>query len=461
MARSIHTTRRDLEEAKRQQFTDEKHRETHIEQLNESLAKKQRVKKHSATDRRDKPIVGHTLPEQIPISIVDTGPFIHYPASPDDILAVLKLLPAGVLDGLNAIELRLGAEEQGETDMLGSLLDRDPYVGRRSFTLIPGVYHGRCLGSYFPDKSAIRLLAYVYDAKLPDREMWEWYMRFFALGTLMHELSHHYDYANRIARGRWRGDDKEHVEHYAESNAYCWTRDIVIPYLENAYYCQTQQFAAWLQHHGGVAMPLSSLIVKSSPMRNGERTYTINDAFFSMSSAIESLADVVANGQPVQETRLRFARDFHYREEFETALQIIDKLLSEYPGDLPTLTLQADIYAHQERYADAEQVATKVIVADARYGDAWEVLATVYEHTRQPEKLFQAISQIIKIVVKKRRLPSILVFQRALAKLWLGDLRGYRANIKLLEKRKRPPLYLLKRLREEEERQLAVQQERL
>lgn len=454
MARSFHTTRRELEEAKRQQYVLKEQREAHLKQLDEALEKKRSAKKHSLADRGEKPSPLATLPEQVPIRIIETGPYIHYPATAEDMLAVLRMLPAGVLDGIKSIELCLGAEQQESTTPFDTPLEQDPYVGRRGYELIPGVYHGQCLGSYWPEKSGIWLLAYVYDAALPDREMWEWYMRFHALRTLVHELAHHYDCTNRIARGRWRGDNEERVEYYAEYNSYCWTRDIVIPYLETTYPCQAQQFSAWLQYHGGVAIPLSSIIDKPSPMKNGERMYGSSN-IFTLESIIESLAGDVVKGDPVAVTRLDFARGLHYGEAYAPALQILDDLLAEQPDNLEIVTLQADIYVHQERYDEAEQLARQVVEVNPEIEDAWLVLANVSEAKKDAVKLLEAIEQAIALAAQDNYIPGRRIYQRALARRWLNDHEGYLADIALLENSpNRSYRRYLVRLRKEEQKQL-------
>ena len=83
--------------------------------------------------------------EAIPIRIRDTSPCIHFPASEEDVRAVLGLLPPGSSDGLAAVEFGLGAETNEEED---SPDEPDPLVGRLGTTVLPGYYGGRVLGCY-------------------------------------------------------------------------------------------------------------------------------------------------------------------------------------------------------------------------------------------------------------------------------------------------------------------------
>lgn len=51
------------------------------------------------------------------------------------------------------------------------------------------------------------------------------------LETLIHEIAHAYDRAHRVLRGRWRMDDGNHREAYAEMMAATWCRVALWPYL--------------------------------------------------------------------------------------------------------------------------------------------------------------------------------------------------------------------------------------
>ncbi|HEX2950224.1 MAG TPA: hypothetical protein VHV83_11780, partial [Armatimonadota bacterium] len=429
MARSIHTTRRDVEEAKRQHYADDAQQEAEVKQLEESLAKKQRVKRHSVIDGIDQPAAVPVSPWQVSIRRIDEGSFLHYPASPDDIRTVLASLPLGVLDGLDAIEYRLhsGIEDKEDWHV------PDPLVGRRGGAFLPGVYMADCFGVYLEETARIWLLAFVYDPSLPDREMWELYLRLSQLGTLMHEVAHHYDARNRVAHGRWRADDEEHAEYYAQINQYTWTRDLVIPYLERAYPEQVHQFSRWLERHGGAAIPLTALIDEPGKMQRGQRTFTFNE-LFSLTTAVEELASDIAEAKSSWETRVNYALNLHYHEEYAQALAVIDSVLAHHPdGSLPALVLQADIFVHQQRYAEAEASALQVLAINDSDGDAWKVLSDIYEETRDARKLHEAVNRMIDLLPKNERLPMTLLYKRALARLWCGDLGGYHEDLQQLE----------------------------
>jgi hypothetical protein len=80
------------------------------------------------------------------------------------------------------------------------------------------------------------------------------------LATFIHELGHHHDFSARLARGRWRADDPQEREIHAEAIEHAWTRDCVVPYLEEAYPAEVDELRRWLEQHGGIALPLDVLL---------------------------------------------------------------------------------------------------------------------------------------------------------------------------------------------------------
>src|SRR5262249_17493492 len=136
--------------------------------------------------------------------------------------------------------------------------DRDPFTGRLSHEMLPGVYSGVCLGTYAPKSGQITLHAHVYDpGKLPiSRKICEFYLKLRVLTTFVHEVAHHHDDTNRVRRGRWLADRKENVEWYAKKMEYEWTRQIVLPYLDKAYPADVKGLLDLVEHHGGLRVSL-------------------------------------------------------------------------------------------------------------------------------------------------------------------------------------------------------------
>jgi hypothetical protein len=119
---------------------------------------------------------------------------------------------------------------------------------------LPGVFGGRVLGTWFSRGPRIEMYAYVYDPlTLPHDAGWELYLRLRMLATFVHEIAHHFDGTERVARGRWRMDRTDANEIYAERWQHEWTQQAVVPYLEERYPRETRAFLAWVARHGGNA----------------------------------------------------------------------------------------------------------------------------------------------------------------------------------------------------------------
>src|SRR5690242_12497134 len=89
-------------------------------------------------------------PDTIPIIVQDSSEFLHYLAGEADLRAVMRLLPPGALDGLRRIVLCAGIEYQQEyQEEEGGDNEIDSYIGRLGVEILPGVYSGPVLGTYY------------------------------------------------------------------------------------------------------------------------------------------------------------------------------------------------------------------------------------------------------------------------------------------------------------------------
>jgi tetratricopeptide (TPR) repeat protein len=351
---------------------------------------------------------------------------VHFPASIRDLREVMRRLPPDVLGGVRKIALCLGSEHQGPgPDAPHELSPKlDPYVGRDGVEILPGVFSGRYLGTYFFDTSAIQLYAYVYDSSIPDREIRELLLRMRMLVTLMHEIAHHTEQRIRGTRGRWLAMPGNRSERYAESLEYRWARLIVVPYIEEAYRSEVQALQHWMQHHGGIGLPLLTLVEKPRVL------------FFAAKGALESLIEAVDERRPLKETRLEFARDLHYGEYYDEALAILAVVLADYPDDPEVQALQADIFVHLERYEDAERVAGHVLAANADDVDAWEVLLDVYRALGRWRELEAAATQVLALYEADSWQSRAAHKERAYARIELGAFEEAESDIALLSERK-------------------------
>ena len=110
MSRSIHRTRRELEDLERGDAADSERRVRELTKLHNELQKKRRIKSQVRNLRRSSGEPVPTSVEAIPIREFEASRHNHYPATPNDIRAVLRSLPAGTSVGvLRTSEIPSGA----------------------------------------------------------------------------------------------------------------------------------------------------------------------------------------------------------------------------------------------------------------------------------------------------------------------------------------------------------------
>jgi tetratricopeptide (TPR) repeat protein len=332
--------------------------------------RKRRIKQLVAEERARPRDLPQRTPDAaaagVPIVVRDRDPRLHYLASPDDLRAILERVPYGTAEGLGEIALCIPAPAEDSETL-------DP-LGRPAHAALPGVFSGRVLGTYFSGSvTEIALYGYIYDLALPHRAVVAAYLRLRMLSTFVHELGHHVDRRERVARGRWRfdGDDREL---HAQAIERAWTLDYVIPYLEEVHAASHAALERWLFEHTGVHLPIETLTgtVAGAP-DTGEAQ------FFSVSLAFESLYESVCKGDAPPAPQLEFARDLHYGTWYEEALAVLDAVARTHPDDDRQRTLRGDIYVHLGRHADAGALVEPVLARHPDDTDALEVLADVAE----------------------------------------------------------------------------------
>ncbi|HEY7124331.1 MAG TPA: hypothetical protein VH540_10305 [Ktedonobacterales bacterium] len=416
MSRSIHTTHRDLAMVQRSKYADPEQRSKQIVRVREALNKKSATKEQ-VWKARHQVAVREALPfalEHIQIVVCDQSQYVHYPANVEDLHVIMRLLPPGTLDGLSKIVLCLGEDEYLE--------DRgdepDPFVGRLGLEILPGVFLMAPQGRQFPETATIKIYAYVYDAtNMPDQAMRELYLRLQMLAAFVHEVAHHKGTVSQGKRGRWHLIPGHASERYARKQEYRWMQQIIIPYLEQTYADDVRAFREWMAYHGGVSLPLATFADDSIA---GD---------FTLFSAIEHLAEAVDKGESLKETRLGFAHDLRLARHYDAALQCIARVLSEHPGDVQALALQAITYERQERYEDAERVAKTALALDAACEDAGEVLADVYRARGDWRGVEAATSKLIE---QSEKPPYWKRIDRVCARLELGDFAGAEMDMQAL-----------------------------
>jgi len=428
MSRSIHATRASLArllagEAVRAEAADRERRALH---------RKREMKHGAATARRPRERT-HTAPETIPVVVAGAGPHAHFPAGEDDVRELLRRLPRGVTDGLARVEMRLGAEAQAalvESDPRGEKVD--PLTGRLSYPRFPGVWTGRILGRYRPPAAAIELYAYVWDAARPLPAAWMALLRLEALSVLAHEVAHHHDHTERVARGRWTATDREAVERYAEAMQHRWTHAVVLPYLRERHAAEIVETEGWVARHGGIALPFESLaedprITGWGGLVHAERL------LWNMREALQNLADEVERGEPEWACRTGFARELYFQSRYDDALAVVGGVLDERPGEPRALLLKGDVFARQGRHSEALEIGRALVGRDPLLDDeAWQLVADACEELGMWAEAEAALAVRLELAEAECRVHRLLL-QRAEIRIRSGDLAGAARDLDAIE----------------------------
>ena len=175
--------------------------------------------------------------------------------------AVLKMLPSDAVRGIPIIDFRLEDEQSAELHEDEQIefppMSPDPFTGRSGIEIAPGIFSSPVSGSIRRPTRRIVLTADVYDPAIPDREMWELFLRFRTLSTLVHEVGHHAHFSSPPA---CHNVDLSAAEQQAELLACEWTEQIVIPYLRAAYRESARFLEDWASTWAGHPISLNDII---------------------------------------------------------------------------------------------------------------------------------------------------------------------------------------------------------
>lgn len=380
MSRSIHTTRKAVAQIEASKCASPEQKAQKFEAAAGKLQRKRRIKRQVAQERtRLAPPLAGSDCDTIPIEEHNSGAYVHHSASVNDLRAVLRLLPAAATEGIRSIKMILGKEYM-EEQYSEEHDDRDPFTGRLSYEILPGVYGAVSLGTYAPGRGQITLHAHVYDrAKLPlEPRICELYLRLRTLTTFAHEVAHHHDEICRVSRGRWLADRFENFESYAEKMQYEWTQKIVIPYLEKAYAVDVKALLDFVEDKGGLRLPLGFFAGDSrNTLRNG-----LVRVAFSTSGAFENWVDELPRCTDLAASRVAFAWELHFADQYLECLEIVERVLADNPALHNALICKGDTLVHLERYDEALMIAEKVLVEDATQAEAWRIRGDVFQARR-------------------------------------------------------------------------------
>ncbi|MHB9106894.1 MAG: tetratricopeptide repeat protein [Armatimonadota bacterium] len=297
-----------------------------------------------------------------PIEVHQRGEYLHFPASPADIAAVLRRVPREWLTGLNSVDLKFEADSHFPDAETQATYIGDPYYDRDGAEWLPGIYCGSCLGEYVALEQSIGLLGFVYDPALPDRTMWECYLRFVALSNLMHELAHHVDFREHLQMDRafW----KARSEGVAEADQERWTAEYVVPYLLEAYPVECRVLLSWVEQHAGLPVTLTQLVPE--PSLHGNQI--VGHALMC------DMARLVARGASHAETRLLYLRCLAERTEAELVLPLVERFISDYPDGVDGLVLMARLWIEMELWEGARSLLATLVKRTPQHQAAWFAL---------------------------------------------------------------------------------------
>jgi len=331
VSRSVHETRRELEEARRWEFGGRASRDDEVWLVEDRLAAKRRYKSRAARHR------GVTGPADGPATVeVVTEPtdhHVHHPLCEDDIHALLGLFPADVRPVLRTVCRRTGLRED---DMVAEDTEPDPLTGRHGYQREGGIWAPRLRGRFRPGAGEIDLFAFVYDEQaLRVPEVQAVLLWLDQAETLAHEVAHAWDDSARSSGDRWAMDETERVESYAEEAAREWTRSYAAAYFERTHLERARVYDEWILRNVGIPIPLARVA---------------DDMDRSLWGVHSGLYDLCAawDDSTARDLCTELAREFHYVDDYEPARQILELVLTEDPEHHGATILMGDIAVHEQ-----------------------------------------------------------------------------------------------------------------
>jgi len=418
LSRSKHTTHRDWHEAHEWDEGNAGRKRRRIEAIEAELRDKRHIKRRVRAGRAlPAPHDGAPVDvDTVRIEVRETGPLLHYPATPDDLREVLRRLPRGAANGLARVTLRLGQDLQREYADDHAWADEVDPLGRPATEVFPGIFSPYVVGCYRLERGAIELFAHVRSHPDAPTEPARTLLRVQYLAAFVHELGHHEDRSRRTSGDRWRMDRTDAAEMYAESREYEWVREAVLPYLEETDGPALAELRAWLVRHLGVDLPLEALVGDPRTTRRGG-AFSEAALFGSPMAAVAEVAMDLHRGVDPRQVRRDFAVQLHFSGEYDLPMRIVDRLLAEDPHDHDSAAIKADLYHHLEDPERAMALVDEVLAVDPDHAESWRVRAQAARDRRRWADVLQAHDAIARIEGSLRGFEAL---GRARALLELG-----------------------------------------
>lgn len=337
MARSIHETRRDLEEARRWEFSDASRKGDTLWVIEDRLGRKRRYK-----DRRARPASAHrNVPADadwsVDVVVHDQLPGVFQPLSAEDVRSLLSTFPADIGAELRSVHLRLGRLED---DMKQDGAEPDPITGRPGYEEGP-VWTPPLRGRWRSGSAEIDLFGYVYDpGRVAVPELLAPILWLFQAEALAHEVAHAWDATGRRDRDRWALDEHERGEEYARARAHDWLVTAAVACYRQRHRDAAAVFDSWVERHLGAKIPLERFA---------------EDSDRSIWGAVQAALDLVGSWSAELENdhRAEFAGQLHYVDDFVNARAVLESVLATDARHQKAVILMGDIAVHEANWPAA------------------------------------------------------------------------------------------------------------
>jgi hypothetical protein len=339
VARSTHETRRDLEEARRWEFSDASRKGDTLWVIEDRLGRKRKYK-----DRRARPASAHrNVPADadwtVDIVVHDQLPGVFQPLSAEDVRGLLSMFPADIRAELGSVHLRLG---RLEGDMKQDGAEPDPITGRPGYEEGP-VWTPPLRGRWRGGPAEIDVFGYVYDpARIAVPELLAPILWLFQAEALAHEIAHAWDATGRRNRDRWALDEHARGEEYARARAHDWLVTVAVAYYRQHHRDAAAVFDSWVERHLGARIPLERFA---------------EDLDRSLWGAVRAALDLAGSWSAELENdhRAEFAEQFHYVDDFVNARTVLESVLATDARHPKAVILMGDIAVHEANWPAALQ----------------------------------------------------------------------------------------------------------
>ena len=170
-------------------------------------------------------------------------------------------------------------------------------------------------------------------------------------------------------------------------------------------------------------------------MRVSARTghlYVSSSAVFNPSAAFDDFVSSYYRNEDITNTRIQFARELHYSENYDLANVILDKVLTDDSHNIEALTLRGDILVHEEKYEQALQLVKESLTIDDDCADSIEVAADAYLGLGMWAELAATAEKLLQNNTNNWEFARATA-HRARARMELGDRQAALEDIEAIE----------------------------